>query len=382
MKRVLVVHPRLTPGGGSEARPLWIAEALKENYDVTLVSQGKIDLPLLNKAYGTSIGEKEIKRIELSPPPYLFAKFDAYRSLSLIRFCQERAGDFDILISSYNVLDFKKRGVQFIADFSFSDKFRKSLDPHHDWLGKLKYEFYPLRAVYLKFAQWLSRTSSSGWRQNLTVANSRWTQQVLRDNFNLPSEVIYPPVFSQRQKISWEEKEDGFVILGRIIPEKRIEQAIEIVKKVRERLNFKALHLHLIGGAENKYFKKLRHRTKSYQDWIFWEGPVYGSIKFELLQKHKYGLHCRPFEPFGIAVAEMIKSGCLVWVPKGGGQEEIVSHLDLIYNHVDDAVEKIVRVLEDEKKRVFLQKHLEKQALNFSTETFIGLVKELISRFE
>jgi len=384
MKKILIVHPELRPRGGSEARPLWIAQALKEDHEVTLISQGNIDFPLLNEAYGTSLQEKEVKKIELPYPSSIFTRFDAYRSLPLIRYCQAKANEFDILISSYNVLDLKKRGIQFIADFSFSDRLRRKFNPQHGWFNKLKYEFSPLRAIYLKIAQWISRTSSSGWKHNLTVANSKWTQLILKAEFNINSEVIYPPVKSPDNKVSWEDREEGFVILGRISPEKKIEQAIEIVRRVRDYLSHKNLHLHILGGSGPKsgYYEKLRTLTKNAQDWIFWEGPVFGPNKYAILQKHKYGLNCRPFEPFGIAVAEMVKSGCLVWVPKRGGQEEIVSHPDLIYNNLEEAVQKTIEVVENERRELLLRQHLAEQALKFSTEAFTKKVRNLISQFE
>jgi|Deesub1362A_J573_1020465.scaffolds.fasta_scaffold06725_2 glycosyltransferase involved in cell wall biosynthesis len=382
MKRILVVHPHLRPGGGSEARPLWIAEALKREYEVTLISQGRIDLAELNKAYGTSLQDKEIGKIELPSPSFVLNRFDAYRSIPLIRFCQNHAHDFDVLISAYNILDFKKRGIQFIADFSFSDRLRRKFHPSSSWQEKLVYEFSPWRFFYLKLAQWLSRTSSSGWRSNLTIANSRWTQKILKEYFNLDSEVIYPPVMSSENTLSWESREDGFIVLGRVSPEKRIEAAIDIVQAVRERLKGKSVHLHLIGGASRtSYLKKIKLKITDCQEWIFWEGPAYGSVKFELLGRHKFGLHGLAFESFGIAVAEMIKSGCLVWVPAGGGQEEIVNHYWLVYNNLEDAVEKITYVLRHPELQKELLFHLKKQSENFSAKTFQEKVRDLIFRF-
>jgi len=41
---VAVMHPQLGHGG-SETGPLWSIEALKRDYDVTLVTGGKVDLP-------------------------------------------------------------------------------------------------------------------------------------------------------------------------------------------------------------------------------------------------------------------------------------------------------------------------------------------------
>lgn len=381
MKKVLIIHPRLRPGGGSEAYPLWLAEALKKEYEVTLLTQGKINLRELNQAYGTSLQEEEIKKIELAPPPFIFNLLDAYRSIPLLRFCQKQASRFDVLISTYNILDFKKRGIQFIADFSFSDRLRKKFHPSSNWWDKLIYEFSPWRVLYLKLAQWLSRTTS-GWRKNLTVANSRWTQKVLKEYFGLEAEVIYPPVVAPEENVLWEDREEGFVALGRIAPEKRLSEIIEIVRVVRERMKRRLPHLHIIGGAErSSYLKKLKLKITAFPEWLFWEGPLYGEVKFEMLKRHKFGLHGGTCESFGIAVAEMVRSGCLVWVPAGGGQEEIVNHPWLIYNSPAEAVEKIIAVLTNQRLQEELRVHLRNQAVNFSTDNFQAEVRNLVSRF-
>ncbi len=49
-----------------------------------------------------------------------------------------------------------------------------------------------------------------------------------------------------------------------------------------------------------------------------------------------------------MAPAELARAGCIVWVPRGGGQMEIVGDEPaLMYDSEDDAVAKIVRTLED-----------------------------------
>ena len=71
------------------------------------------------------------------------------------------------------------------------------------------------------------------------------------------------------------------------------------------------------------------------------QGPVQGDAKRALLRGHRFGIHCRSHEPFGIAVAELAAAGCVTFVPDGGGQVEIVDHPDLIYTSPEAAIEKI-----------------------------------------
>ena len=44
------------------------------------------------------------------------------------------------------------------------------------------------------------------------------------------------------------------------------------------------------------------------------------------MASHRYGIHGMREEHFGMAPAELARAGAIVWVPRGGGQMEIVGH--------------------------------------------------------
>ena len=50
-KRVAIVEPDVLPGGGTEAVASWGMEALKNDYDVTLITFSQIDVNILNQYY-------------------------------------------------------------------------------------------------------------------------------------------------------------------------------------------------------------------------------------------------------------------------------------------------------------------------------------------
>lgn len=97
-----------------------------------------------------------------------------------------------------------------------------------------------------------------------------------------------------------------------------------------------------------------------------------------MLAEHKYGISTHPNEAFGISAAKMIKAGCIVLVTKGGGQAEIVNHPDLIFVEIDDAVDKIKKVLKIREKQEDLQEHLKRQSVKFSVKRFKKEVRKLI----
>ena len=116
------------------------------------------------------------------------------------------------------------------------------------------------------------------------------------------------------------------------------------------------------------------------KEWVFCLGRIEGDRKKRLLSQNKFGINCCSIEAFGIAVAEMVKAGCIVFVPNGGGQKEIVNHHLLIYDNVDDAAEKIKRVLSSQQLQDDILKHLAKQKEKFSLDIFKKQVKNLVSK--
>jgi len=378
--KIAVIHPLLKPGGGSEARALWTAEALKREYKVSLISMGKIDLEALNAYYGTDLKYGEISIIEIPIPKLLRKRFDALRYYRLFRYCRKNSDTFDLMISTYNVMDFGKKGIQFIADFSFDDDLRRKYDSESKKSLKIFYKRTWLRKLYIYFGKWLSGESKKDWLENITIANSKWSAGELRKKYGIEANVIYPPVDENFPEMKWEKRKKGFVAIGRLVPEKKFDKAIDILKKIREKGH--DIHLHIIGGySDVSYNKKLKKMVRENSSWCFLEGPKYGEEKKKKISGHKYGISGRKNEPFGIAVAEMVKAGLIVWVPDGGGQVEIVDHDDLIYKTEQEAVVKIENVMESTDKQKMLLRHLKKQAGKFSSMTFMSEIKSTVKGF-
>jgi glycosyltransferase involved in cell wall biosynthesis len=84
-------------------------------------------------------------------------------------------------------------------------------------------------------------------------------------------------------------------------------------------------------------------------------------------------------EHFGMAPAELVAAGCVVWVPDGGGQVEIVGDPRLRYRGVDDAIARIVRTLRDPAEEAALRAHLATRAPLFSTERFMREIRSAVA---
>jgi len=379
-KKIALIHPQFKEGGGAEAPALWMVEALKKDHDVTLISMGHINLDRLNECYGTHLNRAELRTVEIPIPKLLKNRFDALRSFRLARISKQRASEFDLMISSYNVMDFGRKGIQYISDFSFDDRLRRALDTKPRGFQAVLYRKSPFRWLYLKLGKILAGASKNGWKHNLTIANSDWSGKVLREVYGIEARTIYPPVVGKFPRIPWENKECGFVCIGRLVPEKGIDRIIDILKKVRER--GRDIHLHFLGRSDDSdYAKKIRRLCEENSDWAFMEGTLFSEKKTEFIAQHKYGISGRENEPFGIAVAELVKGGSLVWVPASGGQTEIVDHPALIYKNTEDAANKIEKVLGSETLQNELQIHMAKQSEIFSEQTFMKEISHIVYQF-
>jgi glycosyltransferase involved in cell wall biosynthesis len=202
----------------------------------------------------------------------------------------------------------------------------------------------------------------------------------MRQKYGVESQILYPPVENDFPQVPFADRENGFVCLGRVVPEKRVDAIIEILSRVRERGHH--VHLHILGGFDDSSYsatvKKLADRNK---DWVYLEGWTMGRRKKELLAGHRYGIHGRENEPFGIAVAEMARAGCIVFVPKGGGQVEIVDHPSLVFESEADAVEKIAGVLTNDAERERLRAHLKRTSKAYSVENFKEAMRNVVAEF-
>jgi glycosyltransferase involved in cell wall biosynthesis len=378
--RIALVHPGLGVGAGSEARPIWLATALKETARVTLIVMGSIDLAALNTFFGADLRPKDVDFVFVSPPRGTRRRFAALRGRPIHRYIRKHRNDYDLWISTYNVMDFGVRGVQFIADFSFDDDLRRRFDKSAPGARGLLYRKSPLRSAYIWLGKRLAGQAKRGWMRNVTVANSQWSRTVLSRCYGLECPVIYPPVHVRPVASPWGGRENGFLVVGRIEPEKNLERIISILGRVR-REGFN-VHLHILGRImKTPYVRMIATLCDQNREWASLDGLKGGQEKDEFLARHKFGLSGRQYEPFGIAVAEMVKAGCLVWVPDGGGQAEIVDNSALTFTDDDEAVAKITAVLRSEERQRELLAHLAVQAGKFSQERFMDEARSLLLPF-
>lgn len=354
-----------------------LIEVLKSEYDVTVATTGGWDLAELNAYYGTQIKENEVK-VRIAPMPWPLRNLNvaALRGAWFQRFASRIACEYDLRISAYNPTDWGLPAIHFIADFSWHREFRERLDPVPGFL----YRDSIVRRVYLRIAAACGNPSGRDLlHDDVVIANSRWTADLIRQTWGAHcAAVIYPPVWSEFPEVPWEEKENAFVMIGRIAPEKRIEDAIAILEGVRARGH--AIRLHLCGEiGSDDYGRKISQLCRERMDWIVVEGRVSGTRKSQILANCRFGIQTRRAEAFGISVAEMVKAGAIVFAPNNGGQVEILDHSSLLFADVNEAVEKIHDALSHVSFQSSLRMHLRRRADFFTRQTFVKEAPAVLS---
>jgi glycosyltransferase involved in cell wall biosynthesis len=357
---------------------MWMIEALKPDHDVTVMTTGGWDLAQLNSFYGTQVEGDQV-RVRIAPIPRVARRFNAaaLRGACCQRFARQIAGEYDLRISAYNPLDWGLPAIHLIADFSWAFEIRKALEapsPGYIYCDSI------LRRIYLGIARRYEEPSGRDpVRDDVVVANSKWSADLIRRHFavDCPA-VVYPPVWGEFPTVPWEQKENAFVMIGRIAPEKRIEQAIAILNAVRQRGH--AIRLHLCGHiGDDPYSRQIADLCEANRDWIIREGRVSGQRKSEILSQCRFGIQPREAEPFGISVAEMAKAGSIVFATAQGGQTEILQHPDLLFSNHDEAVQKISVVLENKELQASLRGHLIDNSRRFTSRAFARGIQSIVS---
>ncbi len=168
-------------------------------------------------------------------------------------------------------------------------------------ISKLGFEIF-IRYLLYKLRQWDFQT---GYRPDYLIANSSFTARRIKKYWGLNSTVIHPAINTKRFKFK-ENREDFYLSVNRLVPNKRIDLLIKSFNKLN-------LPLYVVGnGSEYKKLQKISNKNIK----LLGNQPDY--IVENLMSK------CRAFvysgiEDFGIAPVEAMASGApIIALGKGG----------------------------------------------------------------
>jgi glycosyltransferase involved in cell wall biosynthesis len=381
MRRVLLVQPSLQPPGGGNGVAAWMLQALAPLHRVTVLTWRPLGVDSIDRFFGTSLASLNFDRLIVPPawrmiPDHLPVPAALVRSAILMRYTRRVSPGFEVIVGVHNEADYGRRGIQYVH---YPTYLRPRPQVDLRWYHRPE----PLLRAYYALADRLAGFSLERMKSNLTLANSNWTARQIERSLGITAQTLYPPVIDPAPPEPWEERRPGFLAIGRISPEKDYERVMRILARVRvSNLN---LTLTIIGTADRHvagYYGRLQANAALLGSWIeFREDVARGEIA-ALMASHRYGIHGMREEHFGMAPAEMVRSGMIVWVPNGGGQVEIVGDEPaLTFESDDDAVNRITQVLSSAVEQQRLREHLATRGRLFGTTRFVDEVQAIVSAF-
>lgn len=330
-----------------------VLEALQPNHDVVLLTTSDVsDLSSHNEYYGTDVGDIEtvtmdffgieLAKLMKNLNNSEFGKLNYLTSIAsqamYHRCCRRAVPNVDLFISTWDEVSIEYPSILYIHAPTRYNHLMP--DDGLDYPQPLPWFIERYRSVLRRFAGFDPKQIITA----TMFANSKWTAARAEEAYDVQPRVLYPPVNTEplTSGMPWNEREDGFIFLSRIHPCKNIVWLIDILREVRDRGN--DIHFHIIGPKDPdnpEYYNEVR-REVSNHGFVSLEGPMYGEELREMLKSHKYGINGAMREQFGISIAEMVASGMIPFVPRGGGQTEVVNDLpEVVFNSSSEAVRKI-----------------------------------------
>jgi glycosyltransferase involved in cell wall biosynthesis len=345
----VVVHSNLDYPGGAERCCINIIQVLANQFTRVLVIHSGIKTDInhisewadikfndKNIKIENAIGSKILSNSNLSLLQYSFAIRTSFRYILKADLMFATFGEYSL--NKTNVIQF----IHFPIFFSDKDSLECLGVDVSKWHSRIT------RKVYVSLCRLISGWSLNAVEKNVTFTNSVWTAQKAKERYPLiHCQLAYPGVSlgggsSEVDIGAFEQRRDAFVIVGRIVANKRIEDAIEIIAKVVKLKPW--FKLYVVGVGEGKYFKKICDLASRFP-FIEMMGRLSKSDLEMLILNVKYGIHCYRNEHYGIAPAEMQYLGCIVFVHNSGGQTEVVRDSRQRYLSNEDAFEKIFKVI-------------------------------------
>ena len=377
MTSVGVVHMDLMSKGGGEAVAMNAIEALQTDHDVTLLTLTDPDVEALNDYFNTDVDASalDVERAGVLAPVLngtFGLRYYVLQNALLSRYARRHADEYDLLVSTINELGLPAGSIQYVH-FPF------------DWtvsLDNREHIFHPTieeDSPYERFCTRVAGVSKEEIGATHLFANSGWTADVVEDAYDTEPEVLHPPVdTSEFTDVPWAEREHGFVALGRIERSKRIVEMIEVVDGLRDR--GRDVHLHVVGPTVDEEYREEVTAAAADRPYVRIEGELPREELVELVCTHRFGIHGKQFEHFGMAVAELAAGGAIPFVPSDGGQHAIVRDEDrLQYDSVEDAVDTIDRVLGDPELQRDLRQGPEEIERRFGRERFRAAVRDAVA---
>lgn len=214
------------------------------------------------------------------------------------------------------------------------------------------------------------------------IVNSNFTKQIVDQEYGIISEVLYPPVVPIVTKSA---KEKLILSVGRFEPSLNAKKQDILIKAFREiSAKLPDWKLILAGGSSSEAWLDTLRKEASNLPVEFAVNTSYENLS-TLYSKATIYWHAAGFgidevnnpeltEHFGISTVEAISAGCIPLVVGKGGQTEIVTDSNLIWDSIPELVNKTILVTKNPNSYLINPNNL----IKYSLTVFQAELKKLI----
>jgi glycosyltransferase involved in cell wall biosynthesis len=206
------------------------------------------------------------------------------------------------------------------------------------------------------------------------ICNSNFVAKRIEKYYNRKAVVIYPPVDTKAFSVSGNPVQNYFLMVGRLLPYKRFDIAVEAFNKMGKPLK-------IIGdGPEMKQLKKLANLPVGRQGKNI---EFLGELSGEKLRE--YYQNCRALifpqeEDFGIVALEARACGRPVIAYRGGGALESIKEGETGVFFNQQTPESLIKAVKSFRADNFDFQKIRKHALKFSKDKFKKKIKNFVER--
>ncbi len=335
--KALLVHSDLRQRGGAEDYAIAFRMALEAKGWMTTV----LDVNGLSEN-DILINDSPVLRFSRSLYP--FKNLSLFKYAIVCRYMRFLRLEYDLVVYTYG--EGPKMGCKTVRIMHAPGLF-STLAEMLSYLGvDNKSQFHLLgRQFYAWSCRIIAGPSTEENPKTITITNSKWTKGIVSRIWGIKNPLVLYPRVSLDTDVHAAKQEKArlsFIALGRIVPNKRLEDAIFIVDQLRGRGH--DCELNIVGRSNTPY---AQHLVETYREnpAITFHPDASDEDKTALIARAQFGLHCYRNEHFGIAVAEMLLLGCIPIVFNGGGVTELVEDSRQRYSTLEEAVDNISLLL-------------------------------------
>jgi glycosyltransferase involved in cell wall biosynthesis len=426
--RANFIYSNLNPCGGGERFTLVTLEAIYEmGFEIDLTTLEQPNLSKLENAFGKELAKviKKIRKINI---------LNMFDDQSIRRNLQQ--GSYDLIINTHGDIDpyyhsslnpknmivycHYPSAKQFIEDqnteyLTYHLKINR-LDSGSDTISETSPKIYyknlnQLTSQVIKkpgsdiqvydhdekrneYVKWVKETYDSMIRNSFLITNSNYSKTaILREYHRDDIIVLSPPVDvdaiiskvkSSRQYDPLDYRnENCILVICRIEPSKKIENAIYLAKLIKEK-KIKA-KINIVGSSEpfyQKYYNNLSKLVSDYDvsDMIEFHLDLSFDELVGLMKKSKIFFHPREGEHFGMSIVESMSAGLIPIVPVIGGQSEFVP-MEYQYSSLEVALQIVSSIIEMSRENIRKESdRMIEIATEFSNANYKKHIQSIVGR--